>query len=143
MKIYLVYINESIIFVFMEIYKDIKGFEAIYQISNFGSVRSLDRLVRSHEDKTRKIKGKLYSPYLGLRGYRVITLRVGKTVKVRYIHRLLAETFIPNPENKPCVNHKNGNKLDNTLSNLEWTTYKENNNHARDIGLWRGKHKMS
>lgn len=128
---------------YMEIYKDIPGFENIYQVSDLGNVRSLDRQVRSHKDKTRTIKGKQYSPYTGLRGYKVVTLRKGKEVKVVYIHKLIAQLFIPNPLNKICINHKDGDKLNNSIDNLEWATYKENNNHARDTGLWRGKHKMS
>jgi hypothetical protein len=58
-----------------------------------------------------------------------------KETKKVYLHRILAELFIPNPENKPCVNHKDGVKYNNSLSNLEWCTYQENNNHAFDTGL--------
>lgn len=126
----------------MEIYKDIIGFENIYQISNLGNVRSLDRLVRSHKDKTRTIKGKSYIPYIGLRGYKTVNLRIAKNIKLIPIHRLVAIAFIDNPDNKPCVNHKDGNKLNNEISNLEWVTYKENNNHARDTGLWWSRFKV-
>ena len=56
--------------------------------------------------------------------------------KVKYLHRYLATKFIPNPENKPCVNHINGNKSDNRIENLEWATYLENNKHAKRTGLW-------
>lgn len=64
-------------------------------------------------------------------GYAVARIN-GKTT---YLHRLLAKTFIPNPENKPCVNHINGDGSDNRIENLEWATYKENNDHAKDNGL--------
>ncbi|MGL5012979.1 MAG: HNH endonuclease [Bacteroidales bacterium] len=70
-----------------------------------------------------------------MKTYRIFSLYVdGKQVS-KYFHRLVAEAFIPNPENKPCVNHINGNKLDNQVINLEWATFTENNQHAWDIGL--------
>jgi hypothetical protein len=56
--------------------------------------------------------------------------------KIKYLHRYLAEKYIPNPDNKPCVNHINGNKSDNRIENLEWATYLENNKHAKSNGLW-------
>lgn len=65
-------------------------------------------------------------------GYRYIQL--GTTRKL--VHRLIAQTFIPNPDNKPCVNHKDGNKLNNTVSNLEWVTHSENMRHAFDTGIY-------
>jgi hypothetical protein len=60
--------------------------------------------------------------------------------RIKYLHRYLAEKYIPNPENKPCVNHINGNKSDNRIENLEWATYYENNKHAKATGLWVFKH---
>lgn len=69
-------------------------------------------------------------------GYSVVGLRCDKgKKKARKVHRLLAQTFIPNPENKPCVNHKDGDKTNNSLSNLEWCTVKENVQHSYDMGL--------
>ena len=68
-------------------------------------------------------------------GYLMYDLRFGKIRKNAFAHRLVAESFIPNPDNLPIVNHKDGNKLNNTIDNLEWATYSENNNHAFNTGL--------
>lgn len=112
----------------IEIFKDIKGYEGQYQISNFGRVKSLERYDRLN----RFIKEKFLVPRKHNNGY----LRVCLSHSVdKYIHRLVAEAFIPNPENKLEVNHIDGNKLNNNISNLEWCTRSENNKHAFKIGL--------
>ncbi len=85
--------------------------------------------------KQRLIKRK---PYIDSGGYYCITLIVRDRKSKRRIHRLLALTFLPNSKNKLTVNHKNGIKKDNRLDNLEWATYKENNNHAKRTGLNKG-----
>ncbi len=69
-------------------------------------------------------------------GYRTVLLTVNKKRLHRLVHRMVAEAFIPNPEDKPQVNHKDGNKLNNNAENLEWMTSKENHLHARDAGLY-------
>ncbi len=61
----------------------------------------------------------------------------GKQKTYKFVHQLVAEAFIPNPENKPCIDHINGRKLDNRANNLRWVTYKENNNYAQQNGLWK------
>lgn len=105
-----------------EIFKDIKGYEGAYQISNFGNVRSLKRNILLRQSPDRK-------------GYLHIILYKNNKSKVGRIHRLVAETFIPNPENKPQVNHKDGNKLNNCVNNLEWVTNSENQKHAFKLHL--------
>ena len=109
-----------------EVWKDIEGFSG-YQISNKGNVISF-----------RKKKPKLMALYLNPnnKGYSQVFLRGddGKS-KLVYVHRLVAKAHIPNPENKPCINHKNGIKSDNRISNLEWVTYSENELHSyRKLG---------
>lgn len=88
--------------------------------------------------KNRNYSGKDYKiikPSIKKSGYASVIMCINGKVIHRRLHRLVAETFIPNPDNKPCVNHKDGNKLNNHVSNLEWCTYKENIKHALDTGL--------
>src|SRR5689334_6730450 len=91
-----------------------------------------------------KLRNKSFGKRLSLGEYRMLTGSIYSTgyrmfkldnSKRHSLHRLLAVHFIPNPENKPCINHKNGNKLDNTIENLEWCTHQENSYHARNTGL--------
>ena len=114
-----------------EQWKDIKGYEGAYQVSNFGRVRSLDRYVNCgirNNDKVLK-KGKIIKQNIS-NNYLVVGLCNGKTQKSKLVHRLVAEAFILNPNNYPCVNHKNENKLNNCWYNLEWCTNKYNNNYG-------------
>ena len=106
-----------------EIWLDIKGYDGKYQVSNLGRVKSLNY------NKTKKEK--LLKPKINNTKYPYVILckdRVKKTLK---IHRLVAETFIPNPNNYPCVNHIDENKFNNTSNNLEWCTIKYNNNYGK------------
>ena len=102
-------------------WKTIKDFPG-YEISITGEIRN-------------KRNGYVKKPSIGKRGYPVVSLQKDGKQYVRTIHILLARTYIPNPENKPEVNHKNGNKEDFSLDNLEWTTSKENSIHAVTTGL--------
>ncbi len=103
----------------MEIWKDIKGYEGLYQVSNLGNVKSL------------KINKNLSYRKSGRdRAYLTVSFRKDNASKSYYIHRLVAQTFIPNPENKPQVNHKDENTMNNCVDNLEWCTTRYNINYG-------------
>lgn len=107
-----------------EVWKKIRGYEEFYEISSLGNVRSLDRI-----SNNRRRKGKLCKPFIRNKYFGVALSKDGY-VKQYSIHRLLAEAFIHNPDNKPTVNHIDGNKTNNELSNLEWATHSEQIIHA-------------
>lgn len=111
-----------------EIWKDIKGYEGYYQVSNLGNVKSLERYV-PHERKTFEfIRERILKQHK--KRYCFVALSLNGKIKNLTVHRLVAKAFIPNPENKETVNHISGNKHDNRVENLEWLTVEENNNHA-------------
>lgn len=116
-----------------EIWKDIIGYEGLYQISNLSSVRSINRVVVGHNKKKYNKLGRTISFHINKFGYVQYNLYKNKNRRHEFAHRLVAIHFIKNPKNKPCVNHKNGIKADNRLENLEWTTYSENNLHSYRI----------
>lgn len=117
-----------------EIWKDIEGYEGYYQISNYGRVKSLERY-KSNYSKLQLVPERILSQGTKENGYKVIILYKDNKGKNNYIHRLVAQAFLPNPNDLATVNHKDGNKANNHLSNLEWASYAENNRHARLTGL--------
>lgn len=116
-----------------EQWKEIEDFPN-YMISDKGRVWSKTRVIH-HKDRTKIAKGKILKNALNSCGYFVVVLCTDGKTKTQLIHRLIAEHFIDNSLNKKCVNHIDGNKTNNKLSNLEWVTYSENNKHAYSTKL--------
>lgn len=117
-----------------EIFKDIEGCEGYYQISTLGRTKSLKRLVPCRNG-LRTAKENILTPFHNSDGYALVNLYIDAVRTPRTVHRLVAETFIPNPENKPCVNHLSGVKTDCRVQNLKWCYYSENMQHAYDTKL--------
>lgn len=116
-----------------EIWKEITGYEGYFEVSNLGNFRSKDRIIRYKSNGTRLYPGKSLKTETVVEGYQRIVLMKG-AIKKRYMcHRLVAQEFVPNPDNKPFVNHINGNKADNRAENLEWVTQSENELHSHSI----------
>lgn len=114
----------------MEIWKDIPGYEGLYQVSNYGRVKSIDRNVNHPKGGTRKIKGNIISQHLVGHGYYHIVLSKGGKVTGHLVHRLVAMAFVPNPDNLEQVNHRDENKINNHAENLEWCDCTYNNNYG-------------
>lgn len=113
-----------------EIWKEITGYEGYFEVSNLGNFRSKDRVIKYKTSGYRNYPGKTLKTEVIEEGYKRITL-MKEAKKTRYMcHRLVAQEFVPNPENKPFINHKNGDKGDNRAENLEWVTQEENENHS-------------
>ena len=113
-----------------EIWKDIKGYEGLYQISNYGNLKSLPKLIFIN----RYTKIKILSDRIDGNGYKHVLLYKNKKSKSFKIHKLVTDHFIENKNNKKEINHKDGNKLNNYFQNLEWCTHSENIKHSFRIG---------
>jgi hypothetical protein len=120
-------------------WKEIKGYEGLYEVSDTGSVRGVDRYIPIPGGKTRFKKGGLLISRINNCGYNTVRLsKAGKT-STCFIHRLVATAFVPNPNNLPEVNHVYGNKLDNTPGSLQWVSHADNVKHAYSTGLSRNR----
>ncbi|MCS3423420.1 hypothetical protein M2403_002021 [Rahnella sp. BIGb0603] len=114
-----------------QVWKDVVGYEGLYKVTQNGDVISMERVdARGIRRKERKLK-----PALASTGYLVLGLTKNGKSRQNTVHRMVAEAFIPNPENKPQVNHIDGIKSNPSACNLEWVTSSENNHHAVSSGL--------
>ena len=121
MSYQLLLMNELEVFIMTEeIWKNVVGYEGLYQVSNLGGVKSLDY---KHTGKE-----KIMKPFKNKKCYLYVYLYKNDERKIFRVHRLVAAAFIPNPENKPCIDHINTIRDDNRVDNLSWVTYKENTN---------------
>jgi hypothetical protein len=119
----------------LELWSDIEGYEGHYQVSNLGRVRSLDRGMYVRQDRYNQPrwtnrKGRILKPGIDGKGYPMVRLCSFGTVKQIMVHRLVALHFVPNPENKPVVNHIDFDPMNSRADNLEWCSIRENNLHS-------------
>lgn len=110
-----------------EVWKPIKGYEGLYEVSNLGRVKSLPKVVDLRRAKQNRVE-KFLRPIPDGKGYLMVWLFKDQVKKMWKVHRLVADAFIPNPHNKPQVDHINADKTNNRLCNLRWCTEKENSN---------------
>ena len=117
-----------------EIWKDVVGYEGLYMVSNLGRIKSLERTVNTKRG-AKRYKSKILTQTTAITGYLQVRFHNSDGGKTFLVHRIVAKSFLPNPSHLSIVNHKNGIKSDNALSNLEWVTYSQNLNHALQNGL--------
>lgn len=119
----------------MEKWKPVQGYEGFYEVSNEGRVRSVDRYVKQRDKFMQLKKGKVLSPAKNRLGYMCVALSRENKLSARTIHRLVAIAFIKNPNGYKEINHIDGNKQNNNVENIEWSTRSKNINHAIKMGL--------
>lgn len=120
-----------------ESWKIIEITNGLYEVCNLGKVSRIGQRVARKNGTTVYVPSNVLSVKVGKKGYCTVNLTMNNRKKTQYLHRLVAMAFIPNPENKPDVNHLDGNKSNNLVSNLAWVTKSENSKHAFDTGLNR------
>ena len=109
----------------VEVWKDVPGYEGLYQVSSTGNVKSLPKMCGFRKDK-----GKILSSFINMNGYELVTLCKNNNQKHFQVHRLVAMAFIPNINNKPQVDHINRVRTDNRVENLRWVSVSENSNNT-------------
>lgn len=120
-----------------EVYKDVENYEGLYQVSNLGNIKALDRYNIDKNGKKKFYPGKQLVPDINRKSktsYKRVTLCKNGKIKRYQLHQLVAKAFIKNPDNKPYINHIDNNGLNNTVSNLEWCNHSENMVHAQKQG---------
>lgn len=124
-----------------EVWKDISGYKGFYQVSNLGRIKSVARFITDKDRPNRCIyhKGQIIKQYVDKMGYYNLHLSINSKVSLKRAHRIVAETFIPNPNNLPCINHKDETRTNNSVPNLEWCTHKYNTNYGTCIERIRSK----
>lgn len=120
-----------------EIWKDIKEYKGLYQVSNIGRVRRVEHDYCSARGEKRHLAESIKKTTLKRNGYVAVALYNREKMQNVHVHRLVAEAFIPNPENKPYIDHINGDKTDNRVENLRWCTQKENMNNVITLEAFR------
>lgn len=119
-------------------WRDVIGFEGFYQVSNYGGIRSVNHFSRNNTNGgKRMVPGKVIKPYRAGAGYAYVTLSKNEKRHKVAVHRIVAETFIPNDDNLDEVNHIDGDKANNSVENLEWVSHKDNIIHMVKNGLTR------
>ena len=113
-----------------EYWKPVVGYEGLYMVSNWGRVKSFDTYRKGRNDSVRFCKGRILKPGTNNRGYLYVTLWKNNKPKTFTVHRLVAEAFLPNPDNLSEVNHRDENKTNNNVNNLEWCNRKFNINYG-------------
>lgn len=114
----------------VEEWRDVVGYEGIYQVSNLGHIKSLDRMVNSSYGSKMVIKGRMISPIDNGKGYKCVSLCKDGKIRRTYIHHIVAQAFIANPDGYSEVNHKDEDKSNNRVDNLEWCTRRYNCNYG-------------